>query len=108
MISLPPGVYSANAIFGLAGFRYLQGTCAGSDEIQGKDGEEEGDGLAHTPDGSLMGNQPRQEDSGAGGGRLPPQNNTGHSPVAALGSQDRQILGSAAAAGQNQGPSISW
>ena len=102
MISLPPGVYSAKVIFGLAGFRYLQGTCAGSGEIQGKDGEEEEGGLAHTPDGSLKGNQPRQGDSGAGDGKLPSQNNTGRSPVAALDSQDRRILGSAAA-GQNQG-----
>ena len=85
------GVYSAKVIFGLAGFCYLQGTSAGSGEIQGMHGEEEGDALARTLNGSLMGNQSRQRDSGAGGGRLPCQNNTGRSPVAALDSQDRQV-----------------
>merc|ERR550532_1907021 len=80
----------------------LQGTCAGSDEIQGKHGEEEEGALAHTLNGSLMGNQSRQGDSGAGDGRWPCQNNTGRSPVAALDSQDRQIPGGSAA-GQTQG-----
>ena len=102
MISPPPGVYSAKVMFGLAGFCYLQGTCAGSDEIQGKHGEEEEGALDHTLNGSLMGNQSRQGDSGAGGGRWPCQNNTGRSPVAALDSQDRQIPGGSAA-GQTQG-----
>merc|ERR1719507_843909 len=49
-----------------------------------------------------MGNQSRQGDNGAGGGRWPCQNNTGRSPVAALDSQDRQIPGGSAA-GQTQG-----
>ena len=87
MISPPPVVYSAKVMFGLAGVCYLQGTCAGSDEIQGKHGEKEEEGaLAHTLYGSLMGNQSRQGDSGAGGGRWPCQNNTGHILVAALDS----------------------
>ena len=53
MISLPPGVYSAKVVFGFAGFCYLQqGTCEGSDEIQGKHGEEGLGDLAHTLNGS--------------------------------------------------------